>query len=54
VTEEVEQPETLLAESVAVALKVVVESSATATAIPEANVAADPLAAGAPVQDAVV
>ena len=54
VAEELEQPDTLPALSVAVALKVVVESSATATVMPVANVAAEPLAAGAPVQAAVV
>jgi hypothetical protein len=49
-----EQPETLPEASVAVALNVVVESSPTATVIPAAKVAAEPLAAGAPVQSAVV
>jgi len=54
VTEEVEQPETLPAASVAVALKVVDVSSATATAMPVAKAAAVPVAVGAPVQAAVV
>src|SRR4029078_475005 len=49
-----EQPLTLPAASVAVALKVVDESSATATVIPVANAAAVPGAVGAPVQVAVV
>jgi hypothetical protein len=49
-----EQPLRLPAASVAVALNVVVESSATATVIPVANVAADALAAGVPVQAGVV
>ena len=53
-TEEAEQPETLPAASVAVALKVVDESSATATVIPVAKAAADPLAVGAPEQSFVV
>jgi hypothetical protein len=50
----VEQPLTLPAASVAVALKVVELSSETATVIPVANAAAVPVAAGAPVQVAVV
>jgi hypothetical protein len=50
----VEQPLTLPAESVAVALKVVELSSATATVIPVAKAAAVPVAVGAPVQPAVV
>jgi len=54
VAEELEQADVLPALSVAVALKVVVESSATATVMPVAKVAAEPLAAGAPVQAAVV
>ena len=54
VTEELEQPEAFPAASVAVALKVVDESSATAAVIPVANVAAVPVAVGAPVQAAVV
>ena len=55
VTEELEQPETLPAASVAVALKVVEVSSATATVIPgDEKVAAEPVAVGAPVQPAVV
>jgi hypothetical protein len=54
VTSEVEQPETLPAASVAVALKVVVESSGTATVMPVAKVAADPVAVGAPEQSLVV
>jgi hypothetical protein len=54
VTEELEQPETLPAASVAVALNVVEESSATAIVIPVANAAAEPVAAGAPVQVPVV
>ena len=50
-----EQPLTLPAASVAVALNVVDVSSETATARPGLeNVAADPLATGAPVQPAVV
>jgi hypothetical protein len=49
-----EQPLTLPAASVAVALKVVDESSATATATPVAKAAALPVAAGTPVQAAVV
>ena len=54
-TEEVEQPDTLPAASVAVALKVVEVSSETATVIPgEENAAAVPVAVGAPVQAAVV
>ena len=55
VTEEVEQPLTLPAASVAVALKVVDVSSETEAVIPgEENVAAVPVAFGAPVQPAVV
>ena len=55
VTEAVEQPETLPAASVAVALNVVDVSSETATVIPgDANAAAVPVALGAPVQDPVV
>ena len=55
VTELAEQPETLPAASVAVALKVVEVSSETATVIPgDANAAAVPLAAGAPVHAPVV
>ena len=54
VTEEVEQPLTLPAASVAVALNVVEPSSATATVIPVANAAAVPVAVAAPVQDPVV
>ena len=49
-----EHPETLPEASVAVALNVVVESSATATVIPVAKAAAVPVAVGAPVQMAVV
>ena len=49
-----EQPLTFPATSVAVALKVVDESSETATVIPVANAAAVPVAAGAPVQVALV
>ena len=55
VTEEVEQPETLPAASVAVALKVVLVSSETEAVIPgEAKAAAVPVAFGAPVQAPVV
>ena len=55
VTEEVEQPETLPAASVAVALKVVDVSSETETVRPgEEKVAAVPVAAGAPVHEPVV
>jgi hypothetical protein len=55
VTEEAEQPLTLPAVSVAVALKVVELSSATATVIPgELNAAAVPLAAIEPEQSLVV
>jgi hypothetical protein len=54
VTELDEQPETLPAASVAVALNVVDESSETATVIPVANAAAVPVAAGPPVQEPVV
>ena len=55
VTEEVEQPETLPAASVAVALNVVDVSSETATVIPgDAKAAAVPVAVGAPVHEAVV
>ena len=50
----VEQPETFPAASVAVALNVVVVSSATVTPIPVANAAAEPFATGVPVQAAVV
>ena len=49
-----EQPLTLPAASVAVALKVVELSSETATVIPVENAAAVPVAVGAPVQAAVV
>jgi hypothetical protein len=49
-----EQPLTLPAASVAVALNVVDESSETAAVIPVANAAAVPVAVGAPVQPAVV
>ena len=49
-----EQPETLPAASVAVALNVVDESSDTATVMPVAKAAAVPVAVGAPVQEAVV
>ena len=52
--EELEQPLTLPAASVAVALKVVVESSATVTVRPgEAKVAALPVAEAPPVHAAV-
>jgi hypothetical protein len=55
VTELAEQPETLPAASVAVALKVVVVSSETATVRPGLeNAAAVPVAVGAPVHPAVV
>jgi hypothetical protein len=55
VTEELEQPETLPAASVEVALNVVDVSSETATAMPgEENAAAVPVAVGAPVHVAVV
>jgi hypothetical protein len=54
VTAELEQPETLPATSVAMALNVVEESSATATVIPVANVAAEAVAIAAPVHEAVV
>jgi hypothetical protein len=54
VAEELEQPDTLPALSVEVALNVVVESSATPTAIPVANVAPEPLTRGAPEQSLVV
>ena len=55
VTEEVEQPETLPAASVAVALKVVLVSSETEPVMPgDAKAAAVPVAFGAPVQPAVV
>jgi len=55
VTEEAEQPETLPAASVAVALNVVELLSATATVRPGlAKAAAVPVTAGAPVQAAVV
>src|SRR6188508_3774774 len=55
VTDELEQPETLPAASVAVALKVVELSSATATVIPgEEKAAAVPVAVGAPVHEPVV
>jgi len=50
----VEQPLTFPAASVAVALKVVDESSVTAAVIPVANAAAVPVAVGAPAQVAVV
>jgi hypothetical protein len=54
VTEEVEQPETLPAASVTVALKVVDVSSDTGTVRPgEAKTAADPVAEAPPVQAAV-
>ncbi len=54
VTEELEQPETFPATSVAVALKVVELSPATATVRPgDANAAAVPVAAAPPVQPAV-
>jgi hypothetical protein len=54
VIEELEQPETLPDTSVAVALKVVVESSATATVRPGLkNAAAVPVAAAAPEQSLV-
>ena len=53
-TDELEQVDVLPAVSVAVALNVVDESSATATVIPVAKAAADPLAAGAPEQSFVV
>ena len=54
-TELVEQPLTVPAASVAVALKVVDVSSDTATVIPgDENAAAVPVAVGAPVQAAVV
>ena len=54
-TELIEQPLTLPAASVAVALNVVVVSSATATVIPgEAKAAAVPVAVGEPVHVAVV
>ena len=54
-TEELEQPLTFPAASVAVALKVVVESLATAIVKPgEAKAAAVPVAAAPPVQAAVV
>jgi len=49
-----EQPLTFPAASVAVALKVVEVSSATATVMPVAKAAAVPVAVGAPVQVAVV
>ena len=49
-----EQPLTFPDGSVAVALNVVELSSATATVIPEAKAAAEPVAVGAPVQAAVV
>jgi hypothetical protein len=55
VTEEAEQPLTLPAASVAVALKVVELSSATATVIPgDKNAATVPLAATEPEQSLVV
>ena len=55
VTDEVEQPLTLPAASVAVALKVVEVSSETATVMPgDENAAAVPVAVGAPVHDPVV
>jgi hypothetical protein len=54
VTDELEQADALPAGSVAVALKVVDESSATTTMIPVANTAAVPVAAGAPVHEPVV
>ena len=55
VTEAVEQPETLPEASVDVALKVVLESSATATVRPGLEkAAAVPVAVGAPVQEPVV
>src|SRR6188768_1645881 len=47
VTDELEQPPTFPAASVAVALKVVELSSATATVIPVANASAEPEIAGA-------
>ena len=54
VTEEVEQPETLPAASVAVALNVVDVLSETETVRPgDEKLAAVPVAAGAPVQPAV-
>ena len=54
-TDEVEQPETLPAASVDVALKVVLVSSETEAVIPgEAKAAAVPVALGAPVQAPVV
>jgi hypothetical protein len=54
VTEALEQAETLPTASVAVALKVVELSSATATAIPVAKAAAVPVAVGAPEQPVAV
>jgi hypothetical protein len=55
VTEELEQPDTFPAASVAVALNVADESSATATVMPgEEKAAAVPVAVGAPVHVAVV
>ena len=55
VTEELEQPETLPAASVAVALNVVDESFETEAVRPgEANAAAVPVAFGAPEQSLVV
>jgi hypothetical protein len=54
VTEELEQPETFPAASVAVALKVVEVSSETVTVSPgEAKTAAEPVATGPPVHAAV-